>query len=170
MVMADEDANSLLVVVPNDQLSLAIGRQGQNVRLASKLIGWRIDVKSEQRYNNLSNEGYQSLLKLQGVDESLADQLLGKNIFSTAVLAEKSVEDLIVIRSIDEEFAKRLIEEAKTIPFVAKETQPQDIAEAAEEKDDMPVAGTEVVDAVPVATMNEGEGAAEAENVDNPKE
>ena len=86
MVMADEDANSLLVVVPNDQLSLAIGRQGQNVRLASKLIGWRIDVKSEQRYANLQDKGYQSLLGLPGVDESLADQLFGKNIISSATL------------------------------------------------------------------------------------
>lgn len=113
MVMADEDARSLLVVVPNDQLSLAIGRQGQNVRLASKLIGWRIDVKSEQRYANLSDPGYQSLLGLKGVDESLADQLLGKGIISSAVLAGKSVSDLMVIRSIDEAFAQKLIEEAK---------------------------------------------------------
>jgi N utilization substance protein A len=113
MVMADEDARSLLVVVPNDQLSLAIGRQGQNVRLASKLIGWRIDVKSEQRYANLSDPGYQSLLGLKGIDESLADQLLGKGITSSAVLAGKSVSDLMVIRSIDEAFAQKLIEEAQ---------------------------------------------------------
>jgi N utilization substance protein A len=113
MVMADEDARSLLVVVPNDQLSLAIGRQGQNVRLASKLIGWRIDVKSEQRYANLSDPGYQSLLGLKGIDESLADQLLGKGITSSAVLAGKNVGDLMVIRSIDEAFAQKLIEEAQ---------------------------------------------------------
>lgn len=113
MVMADEDARSLLVVVPNDQLSLAIGRQGQNVRLASKLIGWRIDVKSEQRYANLSDPGYQSLLGLKGVDEALADQLLAKGITSSAVLAEKSISDLMVIRAIDEAFGEKLIEEAK---------------------------------------------------------
>lgn len=118
MVMADEDANSLLVVVPNDQLSLAIGRQGQNVRLASKLIGWRIDVKSEQRYANLQDKGYQSLLALPGVDESLADQLFGKNIISTAVLAKQSVEDLTVIRAIDEEFALALLEAAAANPLV----------------------------------------------------
>jgi N utilization substance protein A len=175
MVMADEDANSLLVVVPNDQLSLAIGRQGQNVRLASKLIGWRIDVKSEQRYNNLSNKGYQSLLKLQGVDESLADQLLGKNIFSTAVLAEKSVDDLIVIRSIDEEFAKRLIEEAKTIPFVAEEEPSQeepsqDVAEVTGEKGEAAVAVAEEVNVVSAETIDEGEGAEETDSVDHPKE
>ena len=118
MVMADEDAGSLLVVVPNDQLSLAIGRQGQNVRLASKLINWRIDVKSEQRYSNLQNGGYQSLLKLKGVDESLADQLFAKGFISTTVLAEKSVSDLIVIRAIDDEFAESLIDEAKVTPYV----------------------------------------------------
>ncbi len=113
MVMVDEDARSLLVVVPNDQLSLAIGRQGQNVRLASKLIGWRIDVKSEQRYANLTDPGYQSLLGLKGVDEALADQLYAKGITSSAVLAVKGVSDLMVIRSIDEAFAEKLIEEAK---------------------------------------------------------
>ncbi len=119
MVMADEDARSLLVVVPNDQLSLAIGRQGQNVRLASKLIGWRIDVKSEQRYANLADPSYQSLLALRGVDETLADQLLSKGISSSGVLAEKSVDDLQVIRSIDEKFAQALIDEAKNKPFFA---------------------------------------------------
>lgn len=118
MVMADEDARSLLVVVPNDQLSLAIGRQGQNVRLASKLIGWRIDVKSEQRYANLSDPGYQSLLGLRGIDEALADQLLAKGIASSGILAQKSIEELMVVRAIDEEFAQALIDEARAKPFV----------------------------------------------------
>lgn len=126
MVMADEDARSLLVVVPNDQLSLAIGRQGQNVRLASKLIGWRIDVKSEQRYANLSNPGYQSLLGLKGMDEALADQLYAKGIVSSAVLAEKSVSDLMVIRAIDEAFAEKLIEEAKSKPFEGQSAEAAD--------------------------------------------
>jgi N utilization substance protein A len=171
MVMADEDAKSLLVVVPNDQLSLAIGRQGQNVRLASKLIGWRIDVKSEQRYNNLSDEGYKSLLKLQGVDESLADQLLGKNISSTAVLAQKSVDDLIVIRSIDEEFAKRLIEEAKTIPFVAKEEPKEDVAETSAPSNDSSDTGAGEEDDVLPGTVSESEGeGTETGTIDSPEE
>jgi N utilization substance protein A len=171
MVMADEDAKSLLVVVPNDQLSLAIGRQGQNVRLASKLIGWRIDVKSEQRYNNLSDEGYQSLLKLQGVDESLADQLFGKNIFSTAILAQKSVNDLLVIRSISEEFAERLIEEAKKIPFVAKEIPKVDVGEMNELKTESPIVnGAAEEDNTPAETIRKEEGASATNNVENPEE
>ncbi|MEA3467779.1 MAG: transcription termination factor NusA [Thermodesulfobacteriota bacterium] len=112
MVMADEEAKTLLVVVPNDQLSLAIGRQGQNVRLASRLLGWRIDVKSEQRYANLEDPGYQSLLAINGIAEPLADQLLARGVFSIEKLAETAVEDLIVIRSIDEEQAQHLIDTA----------------------------------------------------------
>ncbi len=132
MVRVDEDAKSLLVVVPNDQLSLAIGRQGQNVRLASRLLGWRIDVKSEQRYANLENKEYQSLLALNGVDEALADQIFAKGIVSTLVLAEKSVDDLIVIRAIDEEFAQALIEEAKANPFAEEELVDEEDKEIAE--------------------------------------
>lgn len=123
MVRQEDERNSLLVVVPNDQLSLAIGRQGQNVRLASKLLGCRIDVKSEQRYENLQNPGYQSLLGIKGIEEGLADQLFNRGILSTAVLAEKSVEDLTVLRAINEEFAEALIEAAKVNPFVEVEVE-----------------------------------------------
>jgi len=128
MVRVDEDSNSMLVVVPNDQLSLAIGRQGQNVRLASRLLGWRIDVKSEQRWNNLQDPGYQSILALPGVEESLADQIVGKGIFSVVNLAGRPVEDLLVIRSLDEETAARLIEAAKNALSKMTEEERKEIA------------------------------------------
>lgn len=127
MVRVDEESKSLLVVVPNDQLSLAIGRQGQNVRLASKLLGWRIDVKSEQRYANLEDAGYQSLLAIEGIEEPLADQLFSKEIKSIKDLAETDVDTLIVLRAIDEEFAEALIAAAgkamKDGLFVAEEAE-----------------------------------------------
>jgi N utilization substance protein A len=132
MVMVDEDAHSLLVVVPNDQLSLAIGRQGQNVRLASKLLGWRIDVKSEQRYNNLENQDYRALLAIEGVDEALADLIMGKGILSVEMLARAAVEDLTTIRAIDEEFAAYLIQSARKISGVS----PEDAPTASETKDE----------------------------------
>ncbi|THB78928.1 MAG: transcription termination/antitermination protein NusA [Desulfobulbaceae bacterium] len=143
MVRVDEDANSLLVVVPNDQLSLAIGRQGQNVRLASRLMGWRIDVKSEQRYANLEDSGYQSLLKINGIDEALADQLFGKEIKSAADLARATVEDLVIIRAIDDDFGLQLIEAAEV---VAKElgiepTVPK--GQAAEASEEVAVEGVD---------------------------
>ncbi len=130
MVLVDEDAKSLLVVVPNDQLSLAIGRQGQNVRLASKLLGWRIDVKSEQRYENLQEGGYQSLLAIKGVEEALADQLYSRDINSVIDLAKATVEDLTVLRAIDDEQALYLIDEASKIDFLPGEGENENVEEA----------------------------------------
>jgi len=74
-VVVDEENRSLEVVVPDEQLSLAIGRKGQNVRLASRLVGWRIDAKSESKYQRSLKEGFQSLLRLPGVSETTADAL-----------------------------------------------------------------------------------------------
>ncbi|HDO29989.1 MAG TPA: transcription termination/antitermination protein NusA, partial [Desulfobacteraceae bacterium] len=94
-VIVDEERNQLLVIVPDDQLSLAIGRQGQNVRLASRLLGWRIDVKSDQRYANLEDKGYKSLVALETVDENLADKLFAAEIDSAADLAAAEIERIM---------------------------------------------------------------------------
>ncbi len=139
MVRVDEDSKSLLVVVPNDQLSLAIGRNGQNVRLASRLMGWNIDVKSEQRYKNLEDPGYQSLLKLPGVDENLADQFFSKGIVSTAALLEKSIDELTVFRSVDENFASQLLVAAAEIPVELVESVDEVPAEDGAEGSESPV-------------------------------
>jgi len=174
MVMADVEAKTLLVVVPNDQLSLAIGRQGQNVRLASRLLGWRIDVKSEQRYANLEDPGYQTLLAIDGIEEPLADQLLARGIFSIERLAEAAVEDLIVIRSIEEEqaqhlidTAKRLIEEGVVTPSFTKEdsdaasdSDPADGNVAADSKDEPAEVDNVSAEEVEVETEKEVETAA----------
>ncbi|HBT96583.1 MAG TPA: transcription termination/antitermination protein NusA [Desulfobulbaceae bacterium] len=113
IVRVDEENKSLLVVVPGDQLSLAIGKQGQNVRLASRLLGWRIDVKSEQRYANLEDPGYRSILALDGVDESLADQIFAKGIVSAEDFASRDIEEIASLRSVDREFAEMLLASAK---------------------------------------------------------
>ena len=68
-VIIDQANRSMEVIVPDDQLSLAIGKRGQNVRLASKLTNWRIDVKSETRYERQKQAGYQSLLEVSGLTE-----------------------------------------------------------------------------------------------------
>ncbi len=79
-------------------------------------MGWNIDVKSEQRYSNLEDPGYQSLLRLPAVDENLADQFFAKGIVSAAVVKEKTVEELTIFRSVDEEYAQQLIAAAAEIP------------------------------------------------------
>jgi len=105
MVIVDEENRMLLVVVPDDQLSLAIGRQGQNVRLASRLMSWRIDVKSEQRYANLEDKGYRNLVAIEGVDEGLADRFFAAGISSAAVLAGMDAAEIAAAGRIGEEQA-----------------------------------------------------------------
>ncbi|MGE4559326.1 MAG: transcription termination factor NusA [Desulfobulbus sp.] len=111
MVIVDDDRKALTVVVPDDQLSLAIGRQGQNVRLASRLLGWKIDVKSEQRYANLEHPGYRSLVQVEGVDEGLADRLFAGGITTSALLASADIEQLMSLARMDQEKAQ-LIQQA----------------------------------------------------------
>jgi N utilization substance protein A len=113
LVVVDEDNKTLLVVVPDDQLSLAIGRQGQNVRLASMLLNWRIDVKSEQKYARMMEEGFQSLLAVEGMTEKLAEVLYDADITSAQELAEASVDDIIEVLGNNGEAAEALIEAAK---------------------------------------------------------
>jgi len=115
MVIVDDDRKSLMVIVPDDQLSLAIGRQGQNVRLAARLLGWKIDVKSEQRYSNLENKGYLSLTAVDGVDESLADRLFAAGITSVAILAAMDIEQLMSLARIDQERAQSMQQMAATL-------------------------------------------------------
>jgi N utilization substance protein A len=113
-VIIDEENRSMEVIVPDEFLSVAIGKRGQNVRLASKLTGWHLDVKSESRYSQTMKDGYDSLVDLPGVGISLADALYEKGFFSAEELSLATVEDLIQIRGIGEEKAVKLLEAAKT--------------------------------------------------------
>ncbi len=113
-VIIDEENGSMEVIVPDEFLSVAIGKRGQNVRLASKLTGWHLDVQSESIYSQAMKEGYDSLMGVQGVNIGLADILYEKGFFSAEELSNASVEDLMQIRGIDdEEKAEELIENAR---------------------------------------------------------
>jgi N utilization substance protein A len=116
LVVVDEEKKTLVVVVPDDQLSLAIGRQGQNVRLAAALLGWRIDVKSEQKYARFSEEGFQSLLEVQGMDEKTAEALYDAGFSSAQDLAEAEVATVVAeLESLDENRVARLIAAAQKV-------------------------------------------------------
>ncbi len=111
-VIVDEENRSMEVVVPDDQLSLAIGKRGQNVRLASKLSGWNLDVTSETDYNRALKETYDSLLQLEGVGEKTALNLYQEGFRSAEEVAATPIGDLIQVRDIGEEKAKKIIESA----------------------------------------------------------
>ncbi|MEA3280614.1 MAG: transcription termination factor NusA [Thermodesulfobacteriota bacterium] len=112
-VIIDEENRSMEVIVPDEFLSITIGKHGQNVRLASKLTKWRLDVISESRYNETMQNGYNSLIALPGIGVSMADTLYEKGYFSAEELGNATIDDLIQIRGIGEEKAVKLIETAK---------------------------------------------------------
>ena len=145
MVLVDEDKKSLMVVVPDDQLSLAIGRQGQNVRLASKLLGWNIDVKSEARYAKLEEDGYRSLLNIEGVDEGMADILYDAGFRAASDLKGIGIKELEGLKGMKPERAVKLVEAVESyMESAAVETQaPEKECDAEETEVKSPVKSKE---------------------------
>ena len=108
-VVVDETNYSMVVVVPDDQLSLAIGRRGQNVRLASKISGWNLDVTSESEYNKDLKDSYNSLLSLEGVGEAIATELYQEGFRSIEDIASANVDELSHIDGLSDKDAAELI-------------------------------------------------------------
>ena len=112
-IVLNKGSQSMEVIVPDDQLSLAIGKRGQNVRLASRLVGWKIDVKSESKYSKSLKEGYLSLLRIPGVGEITASLLHEAGFTSARDVAETTVEDLIQATGLTEKKAVSIISSAQ---------------------------------------------------------
>jgi N utilization substance protein A len=114
-VFVDEENRAMEVIVPDDQLSLAIGKSGQNVRLAVKLTGWKIDVKSESATAAKDEEGYKRLMKINGMEEADAEKLFAAGLKSVAMLAAADAEQLSALPGIDRDDAEAWIKEAEMV-------------------------------------------------------
>jgi transcription termination/antitermination protein NusA len=143
-VIIDQANRNMEVIVPDDQLSLAIGKRGQNVRLASKLTNWRIDVKSESRYNRQKQAGYQSLLRLQGLTEEMADRLFDAGVTSLEEFAEASLTELEDVTHVTQSTLAAMVEEARHL--LAREATPGD---SETEESGEPIADQDGVPEVP---------------------
>jgi N utilization substance protein A len=133
-VIIDEANQSMEVIVPDEFLSIAIGKKGQNVRLASKLTGWHLDVKSETKYSKAMQSGYDSLVALPGIGISMADALYESGFYSAEEVSNSSAEDLIQVRGIGEEKARKLIAAAQAAVQAAAQAEKlqQELAEKTE--------------------------------------
>jgi N utilization substance protein A len=111
-VVLDEDAHRIEVVVPDDQLSLAIGRRGQNVRLASILTGWDIDIMTEETESRRRQEEFrarsQMFIDALDVDDVIAHLLVTEGFTGLEQVAFVPVEELAQIEGFDEEVAEEL--------------------------------------------------------------
>ncbi len=150
-VIIDETNRAMEVIVPDEFLSIAIGKRGQNVRLASRLTGWHLDVQSETKYNEMMRSGYESIVSLPDVGVSLADALYEKGFFSTEEISIASVEDLMQVRDLSAETAQELIDAARQAILDAE-------AESEIEEDEQ-----DTVDAETEAPASESEDEADQE-------
>jgi transcription termination/antitermination protein NusA len=116
-VVLDEDAERIEVVVPDDQLSLAIGRRGQNVRLASQLTGWDIDILTEaeesERRQKEFNERSNTFMEALDVDEVIAQLLASEGFASVEEVAFVEASEVAAIEGFDEGTAEEIQERAR---------------------------------------------------------
>jgi len=116
-VVLDEDSSRIEVVVPDDQLSLAIGRRGQNVRLASQLTGWDIDILTEAEESERRQKEFQertsAFMAALDVDEVVGQLLASEGFRSVEELAYVDVAELANIEGFDEETAEEIQNRAR---------------------------------------------------------
>ena len=100
------------VVVPDSQLSLAIGKKGQNVRLAAKLTGWKLDIVSESQAASKAADAVFNLMLIPGVNDTLATSLFQHGYGSFQAIADASATEISSIPGFDENTAGQLVEDA----------------------------------------------------------
>lgn len=120
-VVVYQDEDRLEVLVPDTQLSLAIGRRGQNVRLASELIGWHIDILSQSEDSERHQKRVESFMEQLDIDDVIAGLLVTEGFTSIKDIAEADVAEIMSMQGFDESIANELRNRA--IDIVEAETK-----------------------------------------------
>ncbi|HCF59477.1 MAG TPA: transcription termination factor NusA [Myxococcales bacterium] len=144
-VLIDEANHAMEIIVPDDQLSLAIGRRGQNVRLAAQLTGWKLDINSESRVKEMREFAAQSLGSLPGVNDLLIETMYAHGFRQARDVAEAAPEVLAQIPGIDPakiaemQAAARaqMLKDAETLTRMEAEREAARIAEARRHPDEL---------------------------------
>lgn len=121
-VYLDEENKEMEIVVPDSQLSLAIGKKGQNVRLAAKLTGWKLDIISTTSVQSRTAESIFNLMLIPGMNETMAQNILQSGFGSFQSLAKASAEEIMTIPGYeDQDKAQKLISDAAALIAKYKE-------------------------------------------------
>jgi N utilization substance protein A len=126
------EEQKMLVVVADDKLSLAIGKTGQNARLAAKLTGWKINIMSETEYNALRQTEEMEKVDIEDIEEiteKIRTKLLSIGIETAQDIVSKGIERLVDLEGVGEKTAEKLVEIARD----AIEKKLEDIQRAAVE-------------------------------------
>jgi len=128
------------VVVPEEQLSLAIGKYGQNVRLAARLTGWDIDILTPEEYNQEVEQLVNCLKEIKGVDDRFVDKLIALGVISVLDLNEVGSAPLINELGIEQELAEKIVstsaEYTKRQAAESAQTQAQNILKQEQQSTD----------------------------------
>ncbi|MEW5743604.1 MAG: transcription termination factor NusA [Myxococcota bacterium] len=144
-VIIDEANHAMEIIVPDDQLSLAIGRSGQNVRLAAQLTGWKLDINSESRVKEMREFAERSLGALPGVNEMLVETLYAHGFRMAKDIAEANPEVLSQIPGLDpakvpamqEAARNQMSSDAEELERLAKERETRRLEEERRHPDEL---------------------------------
>ena len=115
-----------IVLVRDDQLSLAIGRRGQNVRLASKLVGWDIEIMTAEELDEVIDKAVKAFEKIDGVETELAERLVEQGILSYDDLSVMEITDLVnTIEGLSQEQATEIVARAEVLAEELSEELPR---------------------------------------------
>ncbi len=134
-VLIDETNMTMELIVPDDQLSLAIGRGGQNVRLAAQLTGWNLDIISETRLRNMMTEARNNLLEFDGVDEDMIDTLFSLGYNKLEHISGAEIAELAQIPGYSAEAAERIIKASTDILARPAKKEPHEMTEEDKERE-----------------------------------
>ena len=129
-IIVDDENHSMEIIVDDSQLSLAIGKKGQNVRLSAKITGWKIDIRSRSKYDESSKEHLNELIGIEGIDEAMAEKLINADILDLEAVHNAEVSELEAVLEIDKELAENIKEQAKL--FLENNTSSDEGAEQEE--------------------------------------
>jgi len=142
-----------IVLVREDQLSLAIGRRGQNVRLASKLVGWDIEIMTSEELDELIEKAVAAFTKIEGVDTDLAEKLVEQGILSYDDLSVMEIPLLVgTIEGLTEEQAEDIVAKAEQLA----EEQADDLPRRKGARPPAPASEAPADEAVPAADASGG--------------
>lgn len=149
-----------IVLVREDQLSLAIGRRGQNVRLASKLVGWDIEIMTSEELDELIEKSVAGFTKIEGLETELAERLVEQGILSYDDLSVMEIDDLVnTIEALTEEQAQDLVAKAEVLAESQTEETPRrkGARPAPAASSPEPAAGSAPADSAAPASVETGE-------------
>ncbi len=155
-VLIDAGTHTMELVVPDDKLSLAIGKKGQNVRLASQLTGWRIDIHSETKVREMEARARLSLASIEGVSSELAETFFREGWRSAAEVASAKPDELSGIAGVGDA-ASAIISAASKAAEIERVRMAEEAAKAREAAALAEAAAAEAAAAAAAAAPPEGD-------------